>query len=299
MFLGQVSGYDFVFSPTGFVGDFGKPVDPQPFIHGQRISFKPTRNLEFGVSRTTIYGGPGYPLTTHTLLRSLFSTTNERITAVGGSPDKPGDRRSGLDFTYRLPGLRKWVTFYGDGFADDQFSPIGYFDRSAWRAGLYFPQFPHIPKLDLRVEGVYTDNPLGGNLGNGFYYFNLTWRSGYTNAGNLIGNWIGREGQGAQAWTNYWFGAKDRLQLNFRHQKVSQEFLPGGGTVTDVGVRGDYWLRPDLGVTTSVQFEQWLFPIIQPKAQRNVTASIEIEFQPQRVFRRSISASVDALRGLQ
>jgi Capsule assembly protein Wzi len=299
MFLGQVSGYDFVFSPTGFVGDFGKPVDPQPFIHGQRISFKPTRNLEFGVSRTTIYGGPGYPLTTHTLLRSLFSTTNERITAVGGSPDKPGDRRSGLDFSYRLPGLRKWVTFYGDGFADDQFSPIGYFDRSAWRAGLYFPQFPHIPKLDLRVEGVYTDNPLGGNLGNGFYYFNLTWRSGYTNAGNLIGNWIGREGQGAQAWTNYWFGAKDRLQLNFRHQKVSQEFLPGGGTVTDVGVRGDYWLRPDLGVTTSVQFEQWLFPIIQPKAQRNVTASIEIEFQPQRVFRRSISASVDALRGLQ
>ena len=184
MFLGQVSGYDFVFSPTGFVGDFGKPVDPQPFIHGQRISFKPTRNLEFGVSRTTIYGGPGYPLTTHTLLRSLFSTTNERITAVGGSPDKPGDRRSGLDFSYRLPGLRKWVTFYGDGFADDQFSPIGYFDRSAWRTGLYFPQFPHIPKLDLRVEGVYTDNPLGGNLGNGFYYFNLTWRSGYTNAGD-------------------------------------------------------------------------------------------------------------------
>jgi hypothetical protein len=212
--------------------------------------------------------------------------SNEQVTAIGGSPIKPGDRRSGLDFSYRLPGMRNWLTFYGDGFTDDQISPIAYADRSAWHAGLYLSQVPLVPKLDLRVEGVYTDVPAGGQIGHGFFYFNFTWRSGYVNNGNLIGSWIGREGQGAQAWTNYWFSARNRLQFNFRHQKVSNEFIPGGGTLTDVGVRGDYWFRSNVGLSASVQDERWIFPVILPTAQHNVTGSIEILFQPQKLFRR-------------
>ena len=290
LFLGQLDGYQFVAHPiTSFAGETGQALDPQPFIHGQKLSFKPTRNFEFGIFRTTVYGGPGYPLTIHTLLRSLFSLGN----TVAGNADKPGDRRSGIDFTYRLPRLRDWVSFYGDGFTDDQFSPIGYFDRSAWHAGLFFSHIPKIPKLDFRVEGVYTDNPLGGNLGDGFYYFNFTWRSGYTNNGNLIGSWIGREGQGAQAWTNYWFNARNRLQFNYRHQKVSQGFIPRGGTVTDVGVKGDYWFRPNFGISASVQYERWLFPVIQPGQQTDVSATVEFLFQPQKLFRQTSSHDAD------
>jgi membrane-associated phospholipid phosphatase len=290
LFLGQLEGHNLVLAPSGFIGDLSTDLNPQPFIHGQKISFKPTPNFEFGVFRTTVYGGPGYPLTVHNLLRSLFSTTNESVSAVG-SAIKPGDRRSGVDFSYRLPGLRDWLTFYGDGFTDDQFSPIGYFDRSAWHAGLYLARFPGVPKLDLRAEGVYTDNPLGGNLGHGFYYFNFTWRNGYTNNGDLIGSWIGREGQGAQAWSNYWFSARNRLQFNFRHQKVSQEFVPGGGTLTDVGARADYWFRANMSVSASVQYERWLFPVILPNAQRDVTGSVEILFQPQKLLRRGFRNS--------
>jgi hypothetical protein len=144
-----------------------------------------------------------------------------------------------------------------------------------------------VRKLDLRVEGVYTDNPIGGNVGPGFYYSNNTWMSGYTNKGDLIGNWVGRGGQGAQAWTNYWFSARNRLQFNFRHQKVSHQFVPGGGTLTDIGVRGDYWVRSSLGLSASVQYERWLFPVIQAGPEKNVTAFVEIKFQPQTVFRPS------------
>src|SRR5207253_6528688 len=60
--------------------------------------------------------------------------------------------------------LRDWVTFYGDAFAEDQFSPIAYWDRSAIRGGLYFSHLPKVQRLDLRVEGVYTDIPAGGAL---------------------------------------------------------------------------------------------------------------------------------------
>ena len=82
-----------------------------------------------------------------------------------------------------MPFLRNWATFYGDAFADDQISPIAYWDRSAIRAGLYFSHMPRIPKLDLRVEGVYTDVPAGGALSHGFFYWNTRYFDGYTSQG--------------------------------------------------------------------------------------------------------------------
>jgi len=292
-FFGQLTGQEFLLSPSGFVGQYGQSLDPQPFIHGQLISFKPTPNFEFAFYRTTIYGGPGYPLTFHTLIRSLFTTGNEN---AGGS-SKPGNRTSGLNFSYRLPGLRNWLTLYGDGYTDDEFSPIAYVDVSAWHAGLYLSRFPGVSRLDLRAEGLYTDVP-GGVSANtkdpGSFYLNSTWRSGYTNNGDLIGSWVGRGGQGAQAWSNYWFSPRNRLQFYFRHQKVSQEFIPGGGSLTDVGARSDYSLHSNLSLSVSVQHERWLFPVIRPDAVRNVTASVGIMFEPQRLFRPSQAAADNA-----
>jgi hypothetical protein len=186
--------------------------------------------------------------------------------------------------------LRDWLTLYADGLTYDEFSPISVVPVAAWHAGLYLSHFPSVSRLDLRVEGVYTDIP-GGTIAiskqPGSFYQNGTWRNGYTNDGVLMGSWVGRGGQGAQAWSNYWFTPRNRLQFNFRHQKVSQEFIPGGGSLTDVGVRTDYSLRSNLSLSVSVQHERWLFPVIQPNEARNVTASVGISFEPQKIFRSS------------
>jgi len=282
LFFGQLSGQHFTGGPDfATSGSFAVQYQPQPFINGQRFSFKPTRNFEFGFSRTGILGGPGVPLTIGTLALNIFKSGS----GLPGSPQDPGDRRSGLDWSYRLPRLRNWVTFYGDAFAEDQPSPIVYWDRSAIRGGLYFSHLPKLARLDLRMEGVYTDIPAGGALSHGFFYFNFRFKQGYTNNGELLGSWIGRQGQGAQAWANYWLGARNRVQVNFRHQKVSQQFVPGGGTLTDVGVRTDYWPTQILGLSTSFQYERWLFPVIQPGPQRDISASVGIQIQPQKIFR--------------
>lgn len=281
-FFGQIGGHHFAAEPNfQTVGSFAFEYQPQPFLHGQRFSFKPTRNFEFGFSRTAIIGGPGVPLTLHTFKDSFLNAGN----GLPGSLDDNGDQRSGLDWSYRLPKLRNWVTFYGDAFAEDEFSPIAYWDRSAIRSGLYFSHLPKLPRLDLRVEGVYTDLPTGGRMSHGFFYFNFRFKEGYTNDGQLLGSWIGREGQGAQAWANYWLGSRNRVQLNFRHQKVSQQFVPGGGTLTDFGVRSDYWLTQTLGVTSAIQFERWLFPVIQSGVQHNVSVSAGVQIQPQKLIR--------------
>jgi Capsule assembly protein Wzi/PAP2 superfamily len=288
LFLGQLEGHQFINGPipgqpNGVAGSFFHTIHPQPLIHGERFTFKPTPDFEFGFSRTGIFAGQGVPFTLHSLEKSFFGLGN----GAPGTASDPGDRRSGMDWTYRVPKLRDWVTFYGDAFADDQISPIAYWDRSAIRAGLFFSHVPRIPKLDLRFEGVYTDLPAGGALSHGFFYSNTRYLSGYTSQGQLLASWIGREGQGAQAWANYWFSARNRLQFNYRHQKVSQQFIPGGGTLTDMEVRNDYWLRPNLGLSAWVQYERWLFPLIQPNSSQNVTVGAEVQFQPQKLFQRA------------
>jgi membrane-associated phospholipid phosphatase len=279
LFLGQLAGQNFVNGPTGVVGDYFESLNRQPFIHGEKISFKPTANFEFSLSRTTLMGGPGVPLTLGTFRHSLFGLGN----GFPGTPADPGDRRSAVDWTYRLPKLRKWVTFYGDGFTDDQFSPIAYADRSAFSSGLYFSHLPKLAKLDLRVEGVYTDVPPGGAIGHGFFYFNSRFLNGYTNDGFLIGDWIGRDGQGAQAWANYWFSPRTKFQLNFRHEKVSQQFVPGGGTLTDFGAKTDFSIHSGVNFSVSVQRERWLFPILRPGIQHDTAASVGIVFEPHKL----------------
>ena len=285
IFLGQLSGQHFVFGePTGLLGSWTTSVSPQPMISGERFSFKPTPNVEFGFSATNLFAGEGVPFTWHTYLKGIFRFGSNGPPGTSGDP---GDSRSGFDLSYRLPFLRNWATFYADGFADDQFTPVAYWDRSAWTGGLYISHFPKIPKLDLRLEGVYSDVPAGGLIGHGFFYFNGRYLSGYTNDGNLMGSWIGRDGQGAQAWSNYWFTPKSHIQLNFRHEKVSQQFIPGGGSLTDVGAQGTYAPRNSLSLSLSVQYERWLFPSIQPGAQRNISTSVGIVFQPQKIYRPS------------
>jgi membrane-associated phospholipid phosphatase len=283
-FIGQYSGYEFIFSPSGLVGNYGQSLNPQPIVHGERISFKPTSNLEIGLSRTTDYGGPGYPLTLHSFLRSVFSTSN----TLAGNANKPGARRSGMDFSYRIPGLRDGMTFYAEGLAEhDEITPILGPDVAAWLAGIYIPRLPKIPKLDFRIEGGYTDPPnSAGDVAYGAFYWDGAWITGFQNAGHLMGSWMGRQGQGAQAWTTYWFSPRNKLQFEFRHQKVSTQFIPSGGTLADANVRAEFWPRSSFSLSASVQYEKWDFPVLSSTRQSNVTSSVQLSFWPKGFSRK-------------
>jgi hypothetical protein len=278
-FIGQYSGYEFIDTPTGLAGQYGQSLHPQPIVHGERISFKPTPNLEIGLSRTTDYGGPGYPLTLHSFLRSVFSTGN----TLAGNPNKPGARRSGLDFSYRIPGLRNGATFYAEGLAEhDEITPLLGPDVAAWLAGIYVPRLPKLSKLDFRVEGGYTDPPnSAGDVAHGAFYWDAAWITGFQNAGHLMGNWMGRQSQGAQAWTTYWFTPRNKLQFEFRHQKVSRQFIPNGGTLADGSVHADFWAGSKFSLSAGVQYEKWDFPIIASTRQSNVTSSLQLSFWPK------------------
>ena len=284
-FVGQYSGYEFMFTPLGLVGQYGQSLNPQPIVHGERISFKPTANLEVGLSRTTDYGGPGYPLTLHSFLKSVFSASNGNP----GTPNKTGSHRSGLDFSYRVPGVRNGMTLYAEGLAEhDEITPLLGPDVGAWLGGIYIPRLPKISNLDFRVEGGYTDPPSsGGDVAFGAFYWDATWITGFQNAKHLVGSWMGRQGQGAQAWTTYWFSPRNKLQFGFRHQKVSQQLVPNGGTLADANVRAEVWPRSSFSLSASVQYEVWNFPVIATTRQSNVTSSVQLSFWPKGLSRKS------------
>lgn len=274
--LGQLSGTEFVFQTnTGTVGQYGQPIGRQPFIQGQKFSFKPTRNFEFSVSVTVVFSGGPTPLTMHYLLHSY----TPHVALISGTPSDPGDGRSGVDFVYKIPGLRNWLTFYGNAFTEDEFSPLGYPRKSAFQGGLYMPRVPGIPKLDLRLEGGSTVPPDFVNC-YGCFYVNGRYPNGYTNSGNLMGSTLGRGSQGEQAWSTYWFSPRSKLQFSYRHQKVDNYALAGGGTINDGGVQMNFQLRPNISLSGLVQYEKWNYPILANGPQSNVTTSIGIAFVP-------------------
>jgi membrane-associated phospholipid phosphatase len=279
LFLGQLSGHEFVFQTnTGIVGQFGRPLGRQPFLQGERFSFKPWRDFEFGFSETAIFAGGPTPLTLHSLLKS-YSIGNGN--GIPGSFSDPGDRRSGLDFTYRVPGLRHRLSFYGEAFVEDEFSPIAYWNKAAIYAGIYIPRIPKISKLDLRIEGGYTDLPSDVyHPSNNVFYTNSRYPNGYTNQGFLLGNWMGRQSQGFQAWSTYRFTPRNSVQFGYRHQKVSQAWMPAGATLTDGNAQFEFLARPELSVTAFIQYEKWNFPVLAPMAQSNVSASMQLTYRP-------------------
>lgn len=277
-FVGQLSGqhWEFCSVPTcqtypGYTEVVGPNVSPQPFIHGEKISFQLTPNFEFGMGVTAMFGGPGLPVTFGNFFRTYY-------THSPAAANNPGKRISAADFTYRIPGLRNWLTFYMDSLVVDEISPIGS-TRANLNPGIYLPQIPRIPKLEFRAEGI--NESRARQFLPGFVYSDYRrFLSGYTNGGNLLASWVGRAGRGGQGWLTYWLSPRNKLQLGYRLQTVAPDFI-GGGRLADYSARGEFMAGANVSVSALLQYEQWRFPVLYPIAQSNVSASLQFTFYPR------------------
>jgi membrane-associated phospholipid phosphatase len=263
-FLARLSGQDWSLQ-------YGPGLPSQPWIQGSKISFKPTNDLEFSFGYTAQFGGTGNPFTWHNFARSFFAHTS----SISSNPAK---RLSEFDFSYRVPGLRNWLTLYTDSMVIDEYSPVGS-TRPQINPGIYLPQLPKLHKMQLRFEGATTDLNLPSHFGSGAVYTDIRYRSGYTNNGNLLGNWVGRRGRGEQAWATYSFSPRTQIQAGYRHNNVDKDFLEGG-SLQDFSMQADLMLRHDLKLAALVQRENWHFPVLSPTAHTDVSSSVELTFWP-------------------
>ncbi len=259
----------------------GHQFPPRPFMHGEKFSFKPTENLEFGFSRTAIFAGEGLtPLTFGNFWESLTSTTSS--TNPGFDLRRsPGVRHSSFDLSYRVPGLRKWLTLYTDSLVHDDVSPIDAPRRAAVNPGIYLSHVPRFTRLDLRIEAVNTDPPIPESNGGSFIYYESFYKDLYLNKSKLLGSWIGREGKGLQAWSTYWLGPLSTIQVSYRNAKVAKDFIPGGETANTFAMRTMFRVKPELELSSYLQYERWKAPVLATGLQSDFTASFQLTYWPR------------------
>jgi hypothetical protein len=295
----------YVAHPSTSVPNVITPGDP--WVHVEKISFRPTENLEFGFERTVIWAGKGHGyVNIKSFLRSFFSVTSPSPADKNDSMD-PGARFGAFDFSYRLPFARNWLTLYTDSEVHDDVSPADAPRRASYRPGLYLSHVPGVPKLDLRVEAVSTDpSASNGSIHYGhFMYWEGMQRQGYTNQGQMFGDWIGREDKGGQAWITYHLSGNEWLQAGYRNQKATSNFIPsatsatytgdpcsvkspclppGGTTLNDFNFQVVKRISREFEVNGNFTWEKWKTPIYtQVGGQQTVTATtIQLTWYPER-----------------
>ena len=286
--VGSLHGHTYIPNPL-YPGP-GQPnvTNPgNPWVHIEKVSFRPTENLEFGFERTAIWGGKGHgPITIHTFLKSFFSLASPTNGDKLGRND-PGARFGAFDFSYRLPYLRNYLTLYADGEVHDDVSPIDAPRRASWRPGLYLSHVPGIPRLDIRVEAAETDPPVRTSKNGHFMYFEVVQKQGYTNAGQIFGDWIGREDKGGQAWITYHLSGNEWIQVSARNQKASKDFVRTlvteyGTTLNEVSFQAVKRIKKDFEINGKFTYERYKAPIYLPGEQTVTATSIQLTWYPNR-----------------
>jgi membrane-associated phospholipid phosphatase len=253
---------------------------PRPLFHGEKFSLKPTQNLEISFSRTGEFGGVGRALTLGAIFNTYFALRSSVWYPAG---ENPGQREGGFDFTYRVPKLRDWLTVYATLMSRDDVTPLFAFFpiRALVNPGVYLSRVPHLPRLDFRAEWVETNPPNAPRRNGQFAYWDYFYRDLYTNKSNLMGDWVGRVGTGFQGWSTYWFTPRTNVQVGYRHAQVASTFIPHGETLNDGSVKVNYQVGSAVTLSAFVQYENWLAPVLAPKAKNDVTTALQVTFWPR------------------
>lgn len=259
------------------------------------FSFRPTNNFEFAFQRTIIFGGKGHePVTLHNFLKGFVDIADTTPAEKFGRND-PGARFSDFSMSWRLPLARKYVTFYADSMAHDDVTPPSAPRRAAFRTGLYFSQIPGLRKADFRIEAVDTDPITSRSTQGTFVYYETVQRQGYTNKGFIMGDWIGREAKGGQAWFTYHLSGNELVQIEFLNKKTDKDFAPGaenplayngftafGGTTQNQlkATVVKRFLHDNLEVKAWIQSEKWNVPAYKFGGQSDTSTAIQLTYFP-------------------
>jgi hypothetical protein len=287
-FISRVLGplrYDF------FVGSLkGHTAPNEPWVHSEMFTFAPTSNFQFAFQRSVIWGGHGHgclqpdgtitpcdePITIHTFLKSFFSVS-DTTGAEKYSVNDPGARFSDFSFSWRLPFVSHHLTLYADSSTHDDVSPISAPRRASYRPGLYLSQVPRIPKLDLRVEGVSTDCSTNACVHGDPNYWEVVQLQGYTNKGFIMGDWIGREAMGGQAWVTYHLSANEWVQFEYLKKRTPTDFIPGGTSQNQYKIDVLKRLGKNVELNAWIQVERWKAPIYKPGNAANIDSATAVQ----------------------
>jgi hypothetical protein len=95
-----------------------------------------------------------------------------------------------------------------------------------------------------------------------------------------VGDWVGRQGKGGQAWLTYHLSPREELQFEYRNAKAAPGFIPGGTTQNDFALEARKRIHAELELRGRFQFERWKAPIYMTGAQSVTTAEVQFTWFP-------------------
>ena len=257
----------------------GHHAPARPYFNGVKIDFLLGRNLELSFTRWSILWGVGHPMTLGSLKQNLFSRASTGTNFAYGDRDDPGDRKSGFDFRWHVPGVSQYLTVYGDSYADDEVNPLAAPRRSVWQTGAYLARLPHFTRGDLRFE-MASSEELSQDEGGTRDFINNQYRDGNTNKGFLLGNAVGRDGRTFEGRLGVWFTGRTRFEAGYRQTKLSSLYLPRGGTISDPFVQASYAWNREWQAQAFAQYERFLVPSFLDGRQSNGSVRVQITWTP-------------------
>jgi membrane-associated phospholipid phosphatase len=158
-----------------------------PYLIGQRLTFKPFSNLEIGLTRTAQWGGRGREQTAKSFLRMLTGQGVNGDTPQQQKAD-PANEMAGFDVRIKCPfGVR--CAGYVQGIGEDQAGVLpshylGLYGVEAWSEDGLQRYYAEYVETGCRA-------PIGRPILRGCAYRNYAYPQGYTSAGRWMGASVG------------------------------------------------------------------------------------------------------------
>ncbi|RLB71244.1 MAG: hypothetical protein DRH07_06970 [Deltaproteobacteria bacterium] len=176
---------------------------PEPYFAGMRFDMKPLSWVEFGATRTIMFGGDGRPDVHFDDFITILGGKN-----LDGDEDNSNSIAS-IDLKIYLPFL--WgAEIYGEFGGEDEAGHL--FSSTAGLVGVYLPQVEPTGRLSLRLE--YADFPK-----NNSWYRHGTYHSGYTYKKHIMGHSVGGEAKDYFAEARLLLRSDLHFTFGFNYQK--------------------------------------------------------------------------------
>ena len=96
-----------------------------------------------------------------------------------------------------------------------------------------------------------------------------------------MGDSIGRESKGGQAWFTYHLSPRELVQASYRNAKAPNDFIPNGTTQNSFDLKLVKRFRREIEISADLQHEWWKAPVYQPGAQSDTAATVQVTWFPK------------------